>query len=172
MGILGRRDVLALSGMGALLAQVGRAEQAGPPASPASRRAELYDLMGDLPDRHRPIGGRKLREDERDGYVLETWELDLNGIEAVPAYVARPRTLAGRAPAMIFNHSHGGGYTIGKKEFVDGRSYLQPVPYQRPSPTWGTSLWPSIIGYSASAATPPKATCSRPCCGGARCSGA
>ena len=31
---------------------------------------------------------------------------------------------------MLFNHSHGGGYKIGKQEFVDGRSYLQPVPYQ------------------------------------------
>ena len=49
----------------------------------------------------------------------------------MPAYVARPRTLTGRAPAVIFNHSHGGGYTIGKKEFVDGRSYLQPVPYAK-----------------------------------------
>ena len=37
----------------------------------------------------------------------------------------------GRAPAVVFNHSHGGGYTIGKKEFVDGRSYLQPMPYAK-----------------------------------------
>ena len=32
---------------------------------------------------------------------------------------------------MLFNHSHGGGYKIGKAEFVDGRSYLQPVPYAK-----------------------------------------
>ena len=32
---------------------------------------------------------------------------------------------------MLFDHSHGGGYTIGKKEFVEGRSYLQPVPYAK-----------------------------------------
>jgi dienelactone hydrolase len=31
----------------------------------------------------------------------------------------------------LFNHSHGGGYTIGKKEFVEGRSYLQPEPYAK-----------------------------------------
>ena len=34
-------------------------------------------------------------------------------------------------PAVLFNHSHGGGYTIGKKEFIEGRSYLQPAPYAK-----------------------------------------
>ncbi len=97
----------------------------------SARRAELYRLLGDLPDRKRSIGARKRQEVERDGYILETLELDLNGIEAVPAYLARPRALSGRAPAIVFNHSHGGGYKIGKLEFVDGRSYLQPVPYAK-----------------------------------------
>jgi dienelactone hydrolase len=57
--------------------------------------------------------------------------LDLNGTEPVPAFVARPGVLTGRAPAVLFNHSHGGGYKIGKNEFVDGRSYLQPTPYAK-----------------------------------------
>ena len=68
---------------------------------PEDRRRELYALLGDLPDRQRPIGGKKRTEEERDGYVLETWDLDLNGIETVPAYLARPRgadrTRPGRA---------------------------------------------------------------------------
>jgi hypothetical protein len=101
-----------------------------PPHAP-DRRTELYALLGDLPARQRPIGGTKQREEERDGYVLETWLLDLNGLEPVPAYLARPRAISGRAPAVLFNHSHGGGYTIGKQEFVDGRSYLQPIPYAK-----------------------------------------
>lgn len=101
------------------------------PRGPAARRAELYDLLGELPARDRPTGARKRGEEERDGYVLESWTLDLNGVEPVPAYVARPRVLRGRAPAVLFNHSHGGGYTIGKRELVDGRSYLQPEPYAR-----------------------------------------
>ena len=101
-----------------------------PPHAP-DRRTELYALFGDLPARQRPIGGTKQREEERDGYVLETWLLDLNGLEPVPAYLARPRAISGRAPAVLFNHSHGGGYTIGKQEFVDGRSYLQPIPYAK-----------------------------------------
>jgi dienelactone hydrolase len=102
-----------------------------PPAESAARRDELYRLLGDLPDRHRPVKGIKTDETERDGYVLERWNLDLNGIEPVPAYVARPRETGVRRPAVVFNHSHGGGYAIGKTEFVDGRSYLQPVPYAK-----------------------------------------
>jgi dienelactone hydrolase len=98
---------------------------------PAGRRRELYSLLGDLPDRNRRISAKKRGESDRDGYVLEIWELDLNGIEPVPAYLARPSNAKGRLPAVLFNHSHGGGYKIGKLEFVDGRSYLQPVPYAK-----------------------------------------
>lgn len=105
------------------------AEQAADPR--AARREELYRLLGDLPDRRRRVTGTKTSEVERDGYVLERWELDLNGVEIVPAYVARPRGASGRRPAVVFNHSHGGGYTIGKTEFIEGRSYLQPVPYAK-----------------------------------------
>ncbi len=99
--------------------------------SAAERRRELYTLLGDLPDRTRPIGGTKRGQEERDGYILETWDLDLNGIETVPAYLARPRAITGRVPAVLFDHSHGGGYKIGKQEFIEGRSYLQPVPYAK-----------------------------------------
>ncbi len=57
---------------------------------PESRRRELYALLGDLPDRHRPITARTVAEEVRDHYVLEKLVLDLNGIEDVPAYFVRP----------------------------------------------------------------------------------
>ncbi|MBI2433847.1 MAG: acetylxylan esterase, partial [Candidatus Hydrogenedentes bacterium] len=88
-------------------------------------------MLGELPDRQRPISATKKHEEIRDGYVLETLELELNGIEPVPAYLAKPQGLTGRAPAVLFNHSHGGGYDIGKKEFIEGRSYLQSPPYAK-----------------------------------------
>ena len=130
---LNRRDMLALGGLASLspIFAVETRTMPALPQSPDDRRRELYSTLGDLPDRKRPLGGRKRTEEQRDGYVLETWDLDLNGIEAVPAYLARPRTLNGRVPAILFNHSHGGGYKIGKLEFVNGRSYLQPVPYAK-----------------------------------------
>jgi len=97
----------------------------------AALRGELYGLLGTLPPRERPVRANKVSEEKRDGYVLETLLLDLNGFEEVPAYLARPDKLSAPAPAVLFNHSHGGGYTIGKKEFVEGREYLQMPPYAK-----------------------------------------
>jgi hypothetical protein len=94
-------------------------------------RAELYDLLGILPPRDRPVSVRKIAEEKRDGYVLETLHLDLNGLETVPAFLARPEKMGGRVPAVLFNHSHGGNYGIGKKEFIEGREYLQDPPYAK-----------------------------------------
>jgi hypothetical protein len=131
---LTRRDVLNLTGLASIspLASMIRPQpKPVPKGTPAERRRELYGLLGALPDRNRPIGGTKRGEQERDGYILETWDLDLNGIEKVPAYVARPRTVSGKLPGVLFDHSHGGGYKIGKQEFIEGRSYLQPVPYAK-----------------------------------------
>jgi hypothetical protein len=136
-----RRDVLGL-GLGAVSASLlsaARSEAEGTPIGPvrayrdaASRRRVLYSLLGDLPDRDRPISARVRAQEERDGYVLETLELDLNGIETAPAYLARPRAAKGRLPAILYNHSHGGGYAIGKKELLEGRDYLQTPPYAKP----------------------------------------
>src|SRR5690349_6762512 len=98
---LTRRDVLALTSLASLSPRASMTRrQTGPStaASPAMRRRELYGLLGDLPDRKRPISGKKRTEEERDGYILETWDLDLNGIETVPAYLARPRSVNGRVP--------------------------------------------------------------------------
>jgi hypothetical protein len=131
---LGRRDVLTFGGLASLYSLApakGRTIVAPVLQRADDRRRELYTLLGDLPDRTRPISGRKRQDEPRDGYVLETWELDLNGIEPVPAYLARPAALNRRVPAVLFNHSHGGGYKIGKQEFIEGRSYLQPVPYAK-----------------------------------------
>ena len=132
--VVGRRALLATGGA-AVVSPLSFAMAQTPAKSKVptanERRRELYALLGDLPDRQRPIKGTRRGEAERDGYVLETWELDLNGIEPVPAYLARPKGASGRRPAVLFNHSHGGGYKIGKRECVDGRSYLQPEPYAK-----------------------------------------
>lgn len=97
--------------------------------NPEAQRELLYSLLGDLPDRDRPISVETVRVEERPHYVLETLHLDLNGIEAVPAYFARPKGLAGPAPAVVFNHSHGGKYDLGKREFVEETPALQSPPY-------------------------------------------
>lgn len=105
---------------------------ANPPAvtdNPTARRRQLYELLGDLPPRERPLRAETLAVEERPGYVLETLALDLNGREAVPAYFIRPRTASGPLPAVVYHHSHGGDYARGKKELTDGRDYLSQPPY-------------------------------------------
>lgn len=96
-----------------------------------ARRRELYMLLGDLPDRHRPISVEVVSEREHDGYLLETLMLDLNGFECVPAYFAKPAGMTGSAPTVVYNHAHGGDYVLGKDELVYGRAALQNPPYAK-----------------------------------------
>jgi dienelactone hydrolase len=101
-----------------------------PQTNKESRRRELWNLLGDLPGRERPVSAKKISEEERPGYVLEKLTLDLNGIEPVPGYFVKPKKLAGRAPAILYNHAHGGNYKLGKDELLRGHgSYLQMPPY-------------------------------------------
>ena len=94
-----------------------------------ARRRRLYGLLGDLPPRRRRISCRKVAEEEREHYVLEKLVLDLNGIEDVPAYFVRPRQMQGAAPAVVYNHAHGGDYVLGKDEFIRERGAIQRPPY-------------------------------------------
>ncbi len=95
------------------------------------RRAELYALLGDLPPRDRPISAQCIKTELRDGYILETLLLDLNGVEPVPAYLTLPEGAPQGAPAIIYNHAHGGKYHVGKNELTEGSDALQAPPYAR-----------------------------------------
>ena len=98
-------------------------------ADQKARRQELYGLLGDLPERHRPIRAEQVAEERRRGFVVEKLVLDLNGLEPVPAYFVRPEGATGRLPVVLYNHAHGGDYVLGKDELLDGRSSLQRPPY-------------------------------------------
>jgi hypothetical protein len=97
--------------------------------SARGRREELYGLMGRLPPRDRPVSAQLVSTEDRGTYTLEKLVLDLNGEEPAPAYFAKPKGATGRLPTVLFNHSHGGGYTIGKTEFLEGREYMSKPPY-------------------------------------------
>jgi len=99
------------------------------PTDKTTRRAELYDLLGDLPERHRPVSAEIIDEEEQDEYILEKLLLDLNGIEPVPAYFTRPHAKAEKMPVVLYNHAHGGDYHIGKEELLHGRGGIQHPPY-------------------------------------------
>lgn len=93
------------------------------------RRQELFELLGDLPDRDRPVSAVTVGQEAREGMIIETLVLDLNGVESVPAYFVRPKAATGRLPVVLYNHAHGGDYVLGKDELLAGRSALQKPPY-------------------------------------------
>ncbi|MBN9333308.1 MAG: acetylxylan esterase [Devosia sp.] len=60
---------------------------------------------------------------EHDGYVVELLRFRI-GEDLVRGFLTRPADAAGRLPAILYGHSHGGGYDIGARELLDGREYL------------------------------------------------
>ena len=98
-------------------------------AETETRRTELYALLGELPERTRPIAVTRLAEVECRGYVLETLVLDLNGIEQVPATFTRPLGSPPPWPVVLYNHAHGGDYVLGRDELIVGRAAIRDPPY-------------------------------------------
>jgi dienelactone hydrolase len=95
----------------------------------ATQRQKLYKLLGDLPMRASAISATKIAVEEHQTYLLEKLILDLNGMESVPAYFVKPKEAAAKLPTIIFNHSHGGNYSLGKDELLQGSCYLQKPDY-------------------------------------------
>jgi dienelactone hydrolase len=103
------------------------------------QRKLLYTLLGDLPDRFRftrrsfsevgPISVNQITETEKETYIIEKLSLDLNGIEPVPAYFVRPKKTNQKFPTILYNHSHGGNYHLGKDELLLSNDYLSSPPY-------------------------------------------
>ncbi len=94
------------------------------------QRERLWELLGQLPRDHKP-GAPQLRKSvhidgpEGAGYTLEYLELDLNGLERVPAILLIPDRRAAKAPGMLYHHWHGGDYGLGKKELIEGNMGLE-----------------------------------------------
>ena len=93
------------------------------------RREQLYNLLGRLPERDRPISVRLISTEEKEEYILERLILDINGLEPVPAFFTKPKNVNGKIPVVLFNHSHFGQYEVGKDEFINGRKEMQSPPY-------------------------------------------
>lgn len=92
----------------------------------SDRRRRLYKLLGELPPRDRPIEAKKVDEKHGPQYVLESWTLDLNGVEPVPAYLVLPPDRTAPYPAVLYNHPHD---ATGKRTLLDGPTYMFPTPY-------------------------------------------
>lgn len=126
-----RRDLFPLAAVAGVLPMTASADAPRllTPGQRSQRSSELYSLMGDLPAWNIPVSVEVRSREETPHYTLERLVLDLNGEEPVPAVFTKPKGATGRLPTVLFNHSHGGGYDIGKKEYLEGRSYLSNPPY-------------------------------------------
>lgn len=113
-------------------------------ARQARRREELWNLLGDLPPRERKISSKLIRTEKGDGYTLEWLELDLNGLEPVPAVLLLPDKRKEKAPGLVYIHAHGGTYDLGKEELVRGRAVLPayaPVVAEKGIVTLAIDSW-------------------------------
>jgi hypothetical protein len=103
-------------------------------------REELYHLLGELPDINNPVHGKLIVKEERETFYIEKLLLELNGIEPVPAYYISPKNTNSKTPVILFNHSHGGNYHIGKEEVLTGASYMYKKPYAEELTACGYSV--------------------------------
>ena len=92
-------------------------------------RKKLYGLLGDLPTNKTSVISNLISKEERENFYIERLVLDLNGIEPVPAYFIYPKNIDSKTPVILFNHSHGGNYHIGKDEVLNGTSYMYKKAY-------------------------------------------
>lgn len=100
-----------------------------------ARREELYGLLGILPERTLPVDCRLVARQECEDYILEKLVLDVRSAtaenpqgETIPAYFTRPRG-KGTFPAVLFSHSHGGMYDMGKDELLNACPYMYKPGY-------------------------------------------
>jgi hypothetical protein len=98
----------------------------------AKAREKLWSLLGELPRNHKPSSPRLIRSEHRgragSGYQLQHLQLDLNGIEPVPALLLIPDRRDAKSPGMLYLHWHGGDYARGKSELMEGNRGLS-APY-------------------------------------------
>lgn len=89
------------------------------------RRQELWGLLGDLPPKRKPEA-RLLKTERGPGYTLEHLELELNELEPVPALLLVPEKRQEPAPGLLYIHSHGDNYDMGKEEMLCGLDVMHP----------------------------------------------
>ena len=79
-------------------------------------RKTILKCFGDLPPRPKSLNVKILKREEKPGYILESFEF-FNGVDAiVPGIILLPLGTIKNAPAVLYQHYHGGEYAHGKDE--------------------------------------------------------
>jgi len=79
-------------------------------------RAQLWELLGNLPPRPEGVIVETLSREDRGDYVVEKFQFDNGAGAIVPGYLLLPKNVSGKAPGILYCHWHGGHYDIGKDE--------------------------------------------------------
>lgn len=96
---------------------------------PKEKRRHLYELLGDLPSRSETILSKRIQLVQTEHYILEELTITFDGVNWTSAYFVKPVDQRGPFKTVLFNHSHGGNYDLGKDELIHGNVYLQSPPY-------------------------------------------
>jgi dienelactone hydrolase len=78
-------------------------------------RAALWTLLGDLPPLFTPQP-KVTAVEHRDRYMFEHFEFDNGTNSTVYGYLMIPDAIRSPAPAILYQHAHGGKYSRGKEE--------------------------------------------------------
>ncbi len=84
-------------------------------------RAELRQLLGQLPPRPAKPRVEMISREDRGDYFVEKFRFDNGAGSVVPGYILLPKNVSGKAPAILYCHWHGGEYDIGKEEIFQAR---------------------------------------------------
>jgi dienelactone hydrolase len=89
-------------------------------------RAQVWELLGQLPPRPAAPPAQVLSRETREGYVLERFQFDNGAGARVPGYLLLPAGVSGKSPAVLYCHWHGGQYDIGKEELFRANAVPEP----------------------------------------------
>ncbi len=93
-------------------------------------RAQLWNLLGQLPPRPKTPAVETISREDRGDYVLEKFQFDNGAGATVPGYLLLPKNRPAKAPAILYCHWHGGQYSLGKEELFEAKHTPEP-----PGPT-------------------------------------
>jgi len=89
-------------------------------------RRQLWELLGKLPPRPKRPSVETVRREDRGGYWIEKFQFDNGAGAVVPGYLLLPKKSAGKSPAILYCHWHGGEYEIGKEELFQAKHTPEP----------------------------------------------
>jgi len=101
------------------------------PSSTHAQREKLFRLLGIRPPTSRRVRVISRRVETQSRVSIEHLTLDLNGVDPVPALFIKPKNARGKLPVILFQHSHGGRYAVGKTEVLASAPYMQKRSYAR-----------------------------------------